>query len=409
MKTRRYSLQLSYNGVSATEEIQPYFNSFTYTDPLDQSDTISVSLLDREGKWASSWIPQKEDVLKPEIRLENWLAEGELRTILCGDFMVDDFDFSGPPDMLVINGISAPLNTDFKERERSQTWKEVTLKQIEEEIAGRYGMTPYFEGEDVLIEKMEQSRQTDADFLKKLAEKYGFALKIYAGRMILFSWEVYEAKAAKGTIKKTDVRKWKYHSSMMGTYTGAIVTYTDPSTKQTTEVIVGKEGRLYSSMEKADSPADAERIGKNAVRNANRKETTITLTMNPVFFFSVSDNVMLEGFGKADGRYQIGKIVHQVSKSDYTIQVSGWRLPEESSESMEGAETQDAEGKQERYVVKSGDDLWKLAERFYQDGTKESTIYEANKAVIEEAARKHGMGTSSSGYWIFPGTELIIP
>ena len=406
MNTRRYAVQMAYNGMPATEEMKPYFNGFTYTDSIDESDTVSITLLDREGKWVSGWIPRKEDLLKPEILLENWMTSGEKRTIVCGKFLVDDFEFSGPPDKLVINGISSPINTDFKENRHSKTWKDVTLRQVGEEIAGKYGMTLHFEGEDIKISKMEQSRQPDAEFLKQLAEKYGFALKIYSGRLVLFEWENYERKPSRGTIRKDQVRRWQYHSSVLGTYTGAKVSYSDPNTKETIEVMVGKEGRIYSSTEKADSPADAERIGRNAIRNANRKETTVSITMNPVVFFFVSDNVELQGFGKADGRYQIGKITHQISAKDYTVQISAWRLPEAEKEKQE-ADPSSQGGS--RYVVKKNDTLWDLAIRFYGDGDKCSLIYEANREVIEAAARSRGKASSSSGYWIYEGTELTIP
>ncbi len=96
MDTRSYQIQLLYNGKTATEAIKPFFNSFSYTDPIDESDTVSISLLDRDGKWASAWIPRKEDLLKPEICLKNWESSGEDRRIQCGEFMVDDFEFSGP-------------------------------------------------------------------------------------------------------------------------------------------------------------------------------------------------------------------------------------------------------------------------------------------------------------------------
>lgn len=406
MNPRKFSVEIAYNGIPATKEIIPYFNSFTFTDAIDESDTISLSLIDREGTWKGSWIPKKEDRIFPNIILENWLDDQERRTILCGDFLVDDFSFSGPPDMLSINGISSPLHTDFKETSRSQTWANVTLQQVGMEISGRYGLELIFDGTDISIAKIEQSRQSDGDFLKKLAEKYGFALKVYAGKLVLFEWDAYEKKPVKGVIRKTDVRKWNYKSSMLGTYTGAKVSYTVPNKKETIEIMVGKEGRLYSVNEKADSPADAERIGKNAIRSANRKETTISFTWNPVFFFNVGDKVQLEGFGSLNGIYQIGKIVHQITPSDYSIQVSGWAIPEvDSQENSE--QPQEASGT--RYIVQRGDTLWDLSSRFYGDSTQYGRIYQANKEVIEQEARKRGKKDSSSGYWIFPGTELLIP
>ena len=61
------------------------------------------------------------------------------------------------------------------------------------------------------------------------------------------------------------------------------------------------------------------------------------------------------------------------------------------------------------YVIQSGDTLQKIAKKFYGDFSKWKQIYEANKTVIESAAKKHGKGSSSNGHWIYPGTKLTIP
>lgn len=61
------------------------------------------------------------------------------------------------------------------------------------------------------------------------------------------------------------------------------------------------------------------------------------------------------------------------------------------------------------YTVKSGDCLWNIARAFYGDSTKWTTIYNANKSIIESTAKKYGKSSSSNGHWIYPGTKLTIP
>lgn len=61
------------------------------------------------------------------------------------------------------------------------------------------------------------------------------------------------------------------------------------------------------------------------------------------------------------------------------------------------------------YTVVSGDCLWNIAKKFYGNGAKYTLIYDANKTIIEETARKHGRKTSQKGHWIYPGTKLVIP
>lgn len=61
------------------------------------------------------------------------------------------------------------------------------------------------------------------------------------------------------------------------------------------------------------------------------------------------------------------------------------------------------------YTVVVGDCLWNISKKFYGTGTKWKTIYNANKTVIEETAKKYGRKSSSNGYLIYAGTKLIIP
>ena len=61
------------------------------------------------------------------------------------------------------------------------------------------------------------------------------------------------------------------------------------------------------------------------------------------------------------------------------------------------------------YTVKKGDCLWKISRAFYGTGTKWKTIYNANKTIIEDTAKKYGKKSSSNGWWIYAGTKLTIP
>ena len=62
------------------------------------------------------------------------------------------------------------------------------------------------------------------------------------------------------------------------------------------------------------------------------------------------------------------------------------------------------------YTVVSGDNLWKIARRFYGgSGNDWKKIYDANASVIEKKAKKYGKTSSDNGHWIYPGCILTIP
>lgn len=62
------------------------------------------------------------------------------------------------------------------------------------------------------------------------------------------------------------------------------------------------------------------------------------------------------------------------------------------------------------YTVVSGDNLWKIARKFYGgSGADWQKIYNANAEVIESTAKKYGKASSDNGHWIYPGCKLTIP
>lgn len=66
--------------------------------------------------------------------------------------------------------------------------------------------------------------------------------------------------------------------------------------------------------------------------------------------------------------------------------------------------------KKKTYTIKQGDNLWSIARKFYGgSGSNWKKIYNANKSVIEKAAKKYGRANSNNGWWIYPGTVLTIP
>ena len=51
----------------------------------------------------------------------------------------------------------------------------------------------------------------------------------------------------------------------------------------------------------------------------------------------------------------------------------------------------------------------RYAQKYLGKGSQWQTIYNANKEIIEQTAKKYGKSSSNNGYWIFPGITLTIP
>ena len=61
------------------------------------------------------------------------------------------------------------------------------------------------------------------------------------------------------------------------------------------------------------------------------------------------------------------------------------------------------------HTVQKGDTLWAIARKYYGNGSKYTSIYNENKTIIEQTAKKYGNKSSNGGNLIYPGTVLTIP
>ena len=91
MRSRRIRTDILYNGVDANVDISGVLADFSFSDSTEESDSISLTLNDREEKWSGAWMPENGDKIQAGIILENWNDEGDRKQIRCGEFVVDSY------------------------------------------------------------------------------------------------------------------------------------------------------------------------------------------------------------------------------------------------------------------------------------------------------------------------------
>ena len=332
---RRAAVDTNYAGKAITTTLDDYQTQFTYTDNASgESDSIKLDIFDPDARWRSAWAPRKGDKISSKIAVKDWLSVGDDRVLDCGSFTLDSVDFSGEPSMLNMGAVSAPLDDAFATTERSDTWEQTTVKQIAQKIADRYQMELCFDCEDVSIAKKEQSKQTDSDFLNKLCEDYGLCLKVFAGKIVIFSRPDYKEKDPVATIAIEDIfTNWKFDSDLAGNYTGVKIEYSQTSTIETTtkkgkatkkkkkekvSFEYGTGPRWLKINEKVDDPADAERLAKGRLEKENHGKSRLSISTlgNPTLV--ASQCITVAGLGPTiSGKYYIDSITHEIGGSGY--------------------------------------------------------------------------------------------
>lgn len=399
---RTANVDIVYNGKNITTKLSKFIKSFSYTDVASgESDSITLKLHNIDKRWLNKWLPTKGDELAAKIITNNWIQEGKKATLNCGEFVLDDLAFSGRPLTASIGGLSIPAKESFKETERTKTWESVTIESIAKDIAKRSGIQLYYDADTIHLESVEQSG-TDCEFLYSLCETYGLSMKVFSSKIIIFDEEDYEIKAPVTTIYETQMLSWNYKDVMAGTYTGAKISYTDGKKAKDITIKVGSGNRILTVNKKADNLKDAELIAKAAINHANKKMTTLKITMVADPSIVATSNVMISGLGKLDGKYAVDKVTHNIG-SGYTMNLDLRKIYNRIGSNRKQASS----GRE--YIVKKGDTLWSISKAHYGSGAKYMNIYSANKEVIESAAKARGKESSNKGSLIFEGTKLIIP
>ena len=414
MKTRRAEIGVSYEHIDISSNIRDSVTLMSYVDVASgESDSISLTIQDRERKWMGGWFPQKGDHIGAEMRFYDWEREGSHSGIRCGDFEVDEINISGPPASCSIGAVSIPRSEAFNEEERTKNWEDVTVQEIAAEIAGRAGLSLYYEAEEIPVKSLEQDKQTDCKFLYSVCEKYGLAMKVFSEKVIIFNEAIYEAAAPVTTLNYEDFSRYNYSSGLEGTYTGAKLSYTDPGTGEDHIVTVGGGNRIMEINEEADSAEDAQRKAIAELNNANKKAVTFSGTIMARKEMLSSCCIMISGVWIPDGIYYLDRVTTKrgsngASQQTFEAHQVGNRM-EGANVVLDPQQESGEGGIGTSYTVVKGDTLWTIAEQFFGSPLRYAEIYDLNKEVIEAEAQSRGKKDSSNGHWIFPGTVLQIP
>jgi phage protein D len=340
MEARRISAIIKYNNKDISVDISKYLKSISYTDNLSgEADDLQITLEDKAGLWQSTWIPEKGALLDVMLQQKYWQTLSELpQSLRLGLFEIDEITSSGYPSEVQIKAVSVPDNNTLRGTERSRSWEKAKLQVIANDIASAAGMSLFWDTEEnPVLDRAEQTEQSDLSFLYAICKDKGLALKISDKKIIIFDEAKYEAEKAKITIVKPGT-VYKKESGMkylfVGTgyslrtkirdiYAACRVSYQQGSSKsniEATYTVAGKKGKTLQVNEQVESVAESLNLAKKRLREKNKDEVTGSLNMLGNFVLLSGVTVNLLGFGAFDGKYLITRASHDIG-SGYTTNI----------------------------------------------------------------------------------------
>jgi phage protein D len=340
MKARRSYVKITYEGKDITGDLTPYFKGLSYTDNLDKADTASFTLLG--DKWIKEWAILKGDRFQIDIGVLNWKHQGDSRVLKCGTFIVDDISFSGAPDMMTVSGNSIDITKDLKGVCRDNTWENISLKEIAQEISERYSMNLFYDcDEEFIYEKIDQVKESDAQLLSRIVKEHGFTIKITSEQLIIFDDKKYEDRETVATFSKEDLTSYEIQCDDLDVYDACEITFYDPilgvQIKGRYEAPASsfykvRTGKVYyknvdtgvTGVSKEEKEKYLRERAKKLLRNKNKNETQIRIDQmgDPGYLAGITAKAT--GFGRYDGIYLITSVTHSLD-SGYKCSIAARR------------------------------------------------------------------------------------
>lgn len=200
-----------------TQDFSDRLISLTMTDNRGfEIDQLDIELDDTDGQIA---MPPRG------ATLTLWLGWQGSALIKKGTFTVDEIEHRGAPDTLTIRGRSADFRGTLNSR-REQSWHDTTLGQIVETIASHNKLTASVADalKAVAVPHIDQSQESDAVFLSRLADRNGAAVSVKAGKLLFL--KAGSGKTASGkpipqmTLERGDGDRHQFAIADREAYTG---------------------------------------------------------------------------------------------------------------------------------------------------------------------------------------------
>ncbi|WP_336795835.1 phage late control D family protein [Erwinia aphidicola] len=210
------------NSENVTANISPRLISLTMTDNRGfEADQLDIELDDSDGQLA---MPVRGAVISLFLGWKGQPLTGK------GDFTVDEVEHHGAPDTMTIRARSADFRGTLNSR-REVSYHDTTLGAVIKQVAERNKLQPMIAEafESVPVTHIDQTQETDAAFLTRIATLNGAVAAIKAGRLLFIKPGGGVTAAGKPipqmTITRQDGDRHSFNIADRGAYTGVTASW----------------------------------------------------------------------------------------------------------------------------------------------------------------------------------------
>lgn len=240
------AFSLTIEGKDVTTVLNKRLMSLTLTDNRGfEADQLDLELDDADGQIV---LPRRGAVIRLAL---GWQGQPLFPK---GSFTVDEIEHSGAPDKLTVRARSADFRASLNIR-REKSWHQTTVGEVVKEIAARHKLKMSL-GDDLAdksVEHLDQTNESDASFLMKLAGQYGAIASVKDGHLLFIRQG--QGKTASGkplpviTLTRKAGDDHRFSLADRDAYTGVVANWLDTREPKKKETATVKRRRKNSAQQ----------------------------------------------------------------------------------------------------------------------------------------------------------------
>jgi phage protein D len=320
------------SGNDITQQIADRLLSIRVQDEAGQkSDTVELTLDDRGQNLP---LPEEQTELKVYL---GYSHDGNTPQEM-GTYVVDEVEFSHPPATVRVRAKAMEASPTFKQP-KTRAWHDKTIGQIVQQIAGEHGLTAQVHGNyrSRKIDHIDQTEESDAHFLTRLAKLHGATSKPAEGMLVFIPQgagvSVQGKNLPAANVNVQEVSNYRATVKERGRYRTVKAKYMDKETgtEKTVEAPVpgaglslfGDRSTVYQDRKLYPSKEEAEQAAKAMGVQLTSGTVTIDLTCagRPDIF--AERPIALTGFrNPLNATWVIQSVTHEYSGKGYTTKIT---------------------------------------------------------------------------------------
>lgn len=310
------------DGADITALINDRLLQLKTTDkPGMESDEFELRIDDRDGAVA---LPPRG------AGIEIFLGYAESALTRIGRYVVDDIDFSGPPDTLVISGKASDMRGSGKTT-RSGSWEDVPLSRIVADVAARNGWQPVCSVQ-TKVSRADQLNESDFNFITRLAKQYDCTAKVGDGKLLVMPRQGGESASGKAfgvvVINRRDVSRFQLRLGDRNTHKAVSTKHQDKKTGKLAVVTLNNDDSpdglppVHTDRHIYPNKSAAEQAAKARLAAFNRSTAGVRLEMVGRTDLFAERMIDAQGFKVGfDGEYLVDSVEQVYTQSGWSTTV----------------------------------------------------------------------------------------